>query len=1284
MKRLIVILPLLLTAWTPTMAWGQAPAEKPIRALLVTGGCCHDYARQKLILTRGVSARANVVWTVVHQGGSATDAKIPLYEDPEWADGFDVVVHNECFANVRDPEWVERILKPHREGVPAVLIHCAMHCYRTGTDQWFEFVGVQSPGHGPQYAYAVENLRPEHPIMAGFGDRWTTPRGELYHTIKTWPTATPLAQARRQDNGEPQICIWTNQYGQGRVFATTIGHHNETMAEPTYLDMVTRGLLWSVGRVDEAAFRAADAQTNNEIKSLIAAPVAEPAAAVLPQNCCGGANLAFGKPTKSSSEESGKGNLAPKAVDGDLRTRWCAAGAQPNEWWQVDLGAVQHVRSLRIYWEKGSTAYRYLVDGSADGRTWKPLVDQSNNSKSARITPHAVDAPNVRYLRVTFLGASAGVWGSFWEFEAYANELPDLPPGVAQEGVNPPATAADAQVVDPAAAKVGGLNVTLFGAPPEVNYPVCLAAAPTGEVFVGVDEQGSLGKEPGRGKVLHCLDVDGDGRADRISEFAKVDHPRGLFYDAGSLWVLHPPNLTVFHDDDQDGVADRHETLLTGISTDQVAKRGADHTTNGIRMGIDGWIYIAVGDFGVSQAKGTDGAVISRRGGGVIRVRPDGTEMEIYAWGLRNILDVGIDPYLNLFTRDNTNDGGGWNVRLSHVMQSAEYGYPSRYINFTDETMPPLADYGGGSGCGGMYLHDLRWPQPLGEALYTCDWGRSEVYRHNLPAHGATFDAHQEVFLKIPRPTDIDVDGSGRMYVSSWKEGGFNFSGPNVGFVAQVTPKDFTPKPFPELAKADDEQLIGYLVAPSAVYRLHSQRELLRRGRSAARSAGLIALASDPAQPLFGRVAAIFTLKQLDGVAAHPALLKLVQDAAVREHVLRALTDRKTQVDDLPLSPFVAALADDNPRVRAQALVSLSRLGRAEAAPAILPLTRRANDAPPPSAEPFHAHPDPGRVLPHLAVQTLVALHAADAYLEALDGPFAAGARAALRSLHSAEAVEGLIQRLAQTRDAAQRRAILATLIRLYHREGDYRGDWWGTRPDTAGPYYDRQPWSQSDRIGQVVRTAVLDADPPTAEFLRNELARHKVELAGLPRLMEMAAQETQTPVSPPQVDPDNPRQIANMSFEQALTEATQTPGDPPRGRSLFTQQSCVACHTYADGQTPKGPHLVDIGRRYKRAELVESILKPSAKIAQGFDTYSFITTSGKVVTGFVVSESAETIEIRQNDGIAVRLKQGEIDERVKQEVSMMPQGLVNNLTPEQLADLIAYLESLNANSVQP
>ncbi len=1197
-----LVLSLLCCCGTGSAQEGPAAARRPIRALLVVGGCCHDYARQKLILTKGISARADVEWTVVHQGGTATDSKIPLYEDADWAKGFDVVVHNECFSDAKEVEWVERVLKPHRDGVPAVLIHCAMHCYRSGTDRWFEFCGIQSPGHGPHHGYKVENLKPDHPIMVGVGDTWNVAKGELYDTTKLFPTATPLAQARRQADNQPQACVWTNQYGQTRVFCTTIGHYNETMADPTYLDMITRGLLWAVNRLDDAAIRKTSTETNDAITAILTAPLEGSAAQQLPPTCCGEGNLVFSKPTSASSEETGQNNFARHAVDANLTTRWCANGPRRGELWQVDLGKPEQVRSLRIHWE-GQAAYRYRVDASANATDWQTIVDESRNRDVARITPHEVDAPDTRYLRVTFLGSSTGGWGSLWEFEAYKDKLPDLPAGVGAAS-SPSPTVSDVQAPD-------GFEVTLFGTPPIINYPVCLSAAPTGELFVGVDEQGSLGKEKDCGRVLRCLDVDGDGRADRVNTFAEMDHPRGLIYDNGSLWVLHPPTLSVFHDDDRDGYADRHEVLVTGLSTEQVEQRGADHTTNGIRLGIDGWIYIAVGDFGFADCTGADGRSLSRRGGGVLRVRPDGTELEVFAWGLRNIVDVCVDPFLNVFTRDNTNDGGGWDIRVSHVLRSAEYGYPSLYVNFADEIMPPLAQYGGGSGCGGMYFQDLRWPAPYADALYTCDWGTNEIYRHNLAQSGPTFAAHQEVFAKVPRPTDIDVDGRGLMYVASWKNGEFSYKGPDVGFVAQVRPRNFLPQPFPDLASTDDAGLIRELSSPSAVHRLHNQRELLRRGPDQTRSDLLAACAGDTAAPLHGRVAAIFTLKQLDGVGSHATLLNLVNDPLVREFALRALTDRATQLDALPLEPFLAALHDDE-------------------------------------------------------------------CLSALEGPYRDGALRVLHCLHDKRTIDGLLYHLAHERNATQRQQLLATLIRLYHREGDYDGrDWWGTRPDTTGPYYDRKTWPQSERIAGVIRDAVRDSKGGGSEAIQRVLAHHKVRIDGIDVPLVDRSDEPQVAIAVPQADPSNPHLLANLAYDTAVERALKSAGDVERGRQLYTQQSCAACHTDANGQTPKGPHLVDIGKRYKHDELIESLLKPSARIAQGFDSWVFLTTEGAVHEGFVARESAESIHVRRINGLALELLKSDVEERKKLDQSMMPAGIVGNLTPEQLADLLAYLDSL-------
>ena len=86
-------------------------------------------------------------------------------------------------------------------------------------------------------------------------------------------------------------------------------------------------------------------------------------------------------------------------------------------------------------------------------------------------------------------------------------------------------------------------DATLFAAPPRVNYPVAIACEPSGAVYVAVDEQGSLGRTPGGGRILRCVDKDGDGKVDDVTVFAKVDHPRGVVYRDGKVWVMHPPTL---------------------------------------------------------------------------------------------------------------------------------------------------------------------------------------------------------------------------------------------------------------------------------------------------------------------------------------------------------------------------------------------------------------------------------------------------------------------------------------------------------------------------------------------------------------------------------------------------------------------------------------------------------------------------------------------------------------------------------------------------------------------
>jgi type 1 glutamine amidotransferase len=260
-----------------------AADPKPLKGLIVVGGCCHDYEVQKLILSEGTAARAHIEWTVVHQGGTATTSKIPLYEKADWAKGYDVVVHNECFSDAKDKDWVEGILKPHRDGLPAVVIHCAMHTYREPTGEWFQFVGVTSRRHGAHYAFDVVNAAKDDPVMKGFGDTWKTPAGELYQIEAVGEKTVPLATARSRETKKDEVCVWKNEYGKGRVFGTTIGHYNAELADPKFLDLLTRGILWACDKPAETYLKPFDpAATKFRWEKLAAPPAAKDAPKPLP------------------------------------------------------------------------------------------------------------------------------------------------------------------------------------------------------------------------------------------------------------------------------------------------------------------------------------------------------------------------------------------------------------------------------------------------------------------------------------------------------------------------------------------------------------------------------------------------------------------------------------------------------------------------------------------------------------------------------------------------------------------------------------------------------------------------------------------------------------------------------------------------------------------------------------------------------------------------------------------------------------------------------------------
>ena len=1394
-----------------------ASAADPLKVLYITGGCCHDYPAQADLIPQGVEERANVKFTVFLDPNTSTASKMKIYENPEWAAPYDVIIHNECYADVKDPAWTQRILKPHKEGKPGVVIHCAMHCYRDGTDEWFRFCGVTSHRHGAHYPHEVRNANALHPIMKGWGPAWANPAGELYWIEKVWPDTTILGEAKNQENGKAEPCVWTSNYlGKTRVFGTTLGHHNETVNDGRFLDLLARGIVWAAGKETDDYLRKAEPKR---------VPV----------------NLAKGKAAKASSEESDKNNLAANAFDGNAATRWCASGPQKGEWLEVDLGKAQSITGARLAWEGSHASYQFKLEGSADGKAWQLLHDASSNPLKS---PNELSckADGIRFVRVTFLGTDAGGWASLWEMAIHGTET---------EVVTPANSAPDDAPVLSDVKVPAGFDVNVFATPPAANYPVYVTAAPDGTLFVSCDKNGSLDRNPLRGSVVRLRDTDGDGRADQSNLFVPdVDSPRGAVWDHDRLYLVHPPHLSAFIDHNGDGVSDEQKILVKNIAFG-FKDRPADHTTNGLTLGIDGWLYVAVGDFGFVEAEGADGTKLGFRHGGIVRVRPDGSGLQIYTTGTRNILDVALSPLLDGFCRDNTNDGGGWDMRFHHFTGLEDHGYPRLYMNFPDEHIKPLAEYGGGSGCGGAWLDEPGFPEPYRNIPLTCDWGRSFTYSHHVTPSGSTFKDDVREFIGMTRVTDVDPDAMSRIYAASWRGASFNYSGENVGYVVTVKPKDYTPDPLPDFAKASDRELVGLLASPSARRRLEAQRTLLRRGLSPEAQKEIVTLI-DTTPSLPAAVAALFTATQSGGAFAKSVVSQTLSTRFAK--TLRPFTIRAMADHDKSLAftgDLKTALHEELPRTRLEALVAAARLGDLSLAG---------------DAAASLGHPDP--VIAHTAFRALAEMKGADACFAVVDATDASydqrkGALFALMRMHEPAVVDGLIARAEKEKDSARLRGLLGALARLHFKEGPWKGDSWGTRPDTRGPYYQPEKWEASDRILAALQSALGKAQGDDAAWLATEMTRNRIEdssaarqmvtlaatdrtvrsslisqlvkkdavpqeaiavitkaateeetapaeranaiailtrtdnaeawqslpaalaqfrgpgsrkdaqraeqaFLGAPKLenfhtfFETLAAKTEGPASlwaeaavlalssrtsgapesreqtgksleagwtepkrraqiltataeiqhrplAPRVlaalkdadpavvaaarravkalkldpaDADLPK-IESMKPEEVIAAVVKLKGDPAIGAQIFTQATCHNCHTVAKDVPQKGPYLGTIADTYPRAELAEAILNPNKTLAQGFVTNFFILEKGDPVMGFVVQEGANEVTIRNQAGAEQKIATANIKERQKLPTSLMPPGLMNQLTVKDFASLLDYLQQLAREQAQ-
>ena len=570
-----------------------------------------------------------------------------------------------------------------------------------------------------------------------------------------------------------------------------------------------------------------------------------------------------------------------------------------------------------------------------------------------------------------------------------------------------------------------GLKVDLFAAEPLLANPVAFAVDEKGRFFVAetfrlhagvTDNRGHMnwldadmaartvadrvamyrkylspeefrGYEAEHDRVRMVVDSDGDGKADRATVFADGFNDAaagigaGLLARKGDVFFTCIPDLWKLRDDDGDGKAEYKESLSTGYGV-HVAFLG--HDLHGLRMGPDGRLYFSVGDRGLNVTTKEGKHLFAPDTGSVLRCEPDGSELEIFATGLRNPQELAFDDHGNLFTCDNNSDGGD-KARWVHVVQGGDSGWRMgyQYLDFPTSRgpwnaeklwvprwdgqaaylLPPLLNISDGPS--GL-AHDpgTGLPAQYRDHFFLVDFrggaGTSGVRSFANKPKGASFElVDAQEFAWNLLATDADFGPDGALYVSDWVTG-WNKTG--KGRIWKVAGQEADPRsaevkaligagmgnrPVQELAR-----LLGHAdqrVRQEAQFEL-ADRALaacVDRGRDRS-SLALQAVAKSDASTL-ARIHAIWGLGQvarrstidLESMAG----LARDRDPEVRAQVARVLGDLPAGPGAANLGPIVLPmLADESPRVRLFAAIAAGELGIAGAVGPLLDLLRANND----------------------------------------------------------------------------------------------------------------------------------------------------------------------------------------------------------------------------------------------------------------------------------------------------------------------------------------------------
>jgi putative heme-binding domain-containing protein len=640
-----------------------------------------------------------------------------------------------------------------------------------------------------------------------------------------------------------------------------------------------------------------------------------------------------------------------------------------------------------------------------------------------------------------------------------------------------------------------GWDIELLAQAPAILYPTAIVAANDGTIYLGQDPMDMPGPPTQPADSVIAIK---DGRFTVFAE--KLWAVMGLEWSDGTLYVVHAPYLSAFRDTDGDGKADQRVDLVTSLGPAVPAFNGMnDHIASGIRLGIDGFLYIAVGDKGIPRATGRDGKTIRLHGGGVIRVRPDGTDLEVVSTGERNPLSVALDAHDEIFSYGNDDDSKQWPNSLTHHIFGGHYGYPYEFKSAPSRALPILDGRVGGAGAQGICYNEDGLAERFPGSLFFCDWGLSSVIRYELEKHGGSFKVKTREYIVRKgtmtgfRPFSLAVSEDRRsLYLVDWGFDGFLADGPKTGrlFRLTYTGRDRT-RPSPRPTSASLGARLTALDHPARSVRIENQRALAASAAESERA--LLAKLKAPGRAL-GRLHALWALDAIGTAGARSTIRQVLgdPDEQIRTQAARSCGIRRDHAAQIGLE---RALADESATVRRESAISLARLGDACALPALL----------------THLDED-DRCAAWSIRQAIRAIGTPDvAALAAalVDPERRAGALALCDQWRSVISARALALALRSPAEPAWRAKLTATIAGLYRQYPEWSGGWFGPNPLAGEPPRPTEDWDPAG-MATVQDGLARALDDPDSSVRQQALkGLFQVGAPALPRLRDQLGRES-------------------------------------------------------------------------------------------------------------------------------------------------------------------------------